>query len=166
MILGSIVASRYIETSSILVSKRWYSWYLSRHQSRDANFREFYFSIEEFLPPPRDSTSTRPTLAHLQRWRPPLLLLEHPRHHTTGVSLQACTLHLMLQALSSGGESGEYTQRVTCCMEDTDGNGCWQPLSRHSPSIKCHLTEADSFIVPTVDCTMLIAKLAVRFPAA
>jgi len=31
-ILGGIVASRYIETSLILASKCWYSWYLLRYQ--------------------------------------------------------------------------------------------------------------------------------------
>jgi len=59
------------------------------------------------------------------------------------------------------GETGEtYTQRVACCMKDTDGGRCGRR------GIKCHLTEADSFILPTVDWTMLVAKLAVCFTAA
>lgn len=89
---------------------------------RDVNFREFYFSIWEFLFPGLDKYST--DFSYLQRWHWPLLLLllnpPSTRHNMTGVCLQACTWccgHWLV------GERGEtYTWRaegsgIACCME-------------------------------------------------
>jgi len=150
--------------SRLLFCKRTWKDHI-RNMLRDINFQEFHFSRAEFLFLGLDKYST--DLSRSAKVTPAAAAARmHKAHHRclpTGI-------HFMLQTLGSGRGKERYTRNVTvgvaCCMEDTEGGRCEWPVSKHSPSIKWHLTEADFFILHTGDWSMLVAKLAVGFPAA